>query len=197
MDIDQRPAKKRRFFVDGPEDANDHVAPISSVYRSSRPASATSGSNEAQSSQTEAVDVPYSEEESKTSAFDVDTFQTFVGENVEEEVVRALRDASNGDLQRAINMYLDGSWKASVPSRSIKDSSTASKGLGSFFTRADSNDTSANRPESASSHPPKQPKSLKSMPRDRYVGSFGVAAWTTRSGTKPSSTQGSCSDRAI
>ena len=183
MDVDQRPAKKRRFFVDDPEDANDQLAPTSSVYGSSRPASATSNSNEAHSSQTEARDVPYAEDGSQTPSFDVDTFRAFIGEKVEEGVVKALCDASNGDMQRAINMYLDGSWKASVPSRSNRDPPTASKGLGSFFTRADSDNAPPSRSEPAPLQPPKQAKSLKSMPRDRYVGSFGVAAWTTRSGT--------------
>ena len=178
MDIDQRPPKKRRFFVEDPEDAIVQ-GPASSV--SSRPASATSNSHEPQSSQTEAMDVPYEEETpDMRPSFDPDIFRAFVGEDVEADVVKALSDAANGDMQRAINMYLDGSWKKAVPSRPF--SSTASKDLESFFTRADSKDTH-NHPEPTRAQSPGKVLSLKSMPRDRYVGSFGVAAWTTRSGT--------------
>ena len=178
MDIDQRPPKKRRFFVEDPEDAIVQ-GPASSV--SSRPASATSNSHEPQSSQTEAMDVPYEEETpDMRPSFDADIFRAFVGEDVQADVVKALSDAANGDMQRAINMYLDGSWKKAVPSRPF--SSTASKDLESFFTRADSKDTH-NHPEPTRAQSPGKVPSLKSMPRDRYVGSFGVAAWTTRSGT--------------
>ena len=183
MDVEQRPAKKRRFFVDDPEDANDQLAPTSSLYGSSRPASATSNGHEQQSSQTEAEDVPYGEAAPNAPTFDLDTFRAFVGENVQEEVVKSLCDAANGDMQRAINMYFDGSWKASVASRPSKENSVVSKGLGSFFTRADSGDASSSLPEPHRDQAPKLARPLKSMPRDRYVGSFGVAAWTTRSGT--------------
>ena len=183
MDIDQRPAKKRRFFVDDPEDANDQLAHTSSVNGSSRPTSATSNSHERPSSETDAEDVPCADEEAEPAGFDVDTFRAFVGENVEEKVVQSLCDAANGDMQRAINIYFDGSWKASVASRSTEETSSSSKGLTSFFTQPEPSLKPDILPKSAGPPPKKESVLLKSMPRDRYVGSFGVAGWTTRSGT--------------
>jgi DNA repair protein RAD5 len=180
MDIDQRPSKKRRFFVDDPEESSDQLPPTSSIYgSSSRPTSATSNSHEGQSSLIKSTDVLDANENTEPPAFDIDTFRAFIGENVEDRVFKQLCDASNRDMQRAINMYFDGSWKSSVPSRSAQGATA--RGLGSFFPRTDSANSSSPRP---TPFPPEQPQvSLKAMPKDRYVGAFGVAGWTTKSGT--------------
>ena len=180
MDIDRRPTKKRRFFVDDPEDEKDLVAPTSSIYDSSRPASADSATNEHKSSQTDSIDAV---EGPKPAGFDAETFNAFVGEDVAQHVLQALQDASSGDMQRAINMYLDGSWKSTVASRPTQDAFAPRRNMMESFTapppRQDPGSMSAPAPPEVSE---KRQETLRSTPSQRYVGSLGVAAWTTKSG---------------
>ena len=71
----------------------DLVAPTSSIYDSSRPASADSATNEHKSSQTDSIDAV---EGPKPAGFDAETFNAFVGEDVAQHVLQALQDASSG-----------------------------------------------------------------------------------------------------
>lgn len=184
MDVEHRPTKKRRFFVDDPADESPQLAAIGSYNpSSSRTPSATSASSNGQrkSSETDVTDLQTANTTGTIQAFDAETFQAFVGERVDVEVIRKIQDAANGNLERAINMYLDGSWKNKtnsednqiLPSRGV-DQWLARHGAKSQAT----GDTSKNDASGES-----QRVLLKSMPSERYVGSFGVAAWTTKSGT--------------
>ena len=182
MDVDVRPRKKRRFFVDNPEEtAEQHAS--SSVVASSRPTSATSSTAlEPKSSQTDAVDPQPQIEDVKPQTFDVDTFRAFVGEDVAQDVVDRVQAAANGDIERAINMYFDGSWKtaAAPPQRS----SILSRGVGSWLNSSASAGNASSTPsQSSKAEPPPKLVRLHSMPKERYVGSFGVGAWMTKSGT--------------
>ena len=185
MDIDQRPIKKRRFFVDDPEDVNDQLAPESSAYGSSRPVSATSATEEHASSQTNPTDLAVASSSVATSEFDITTFRAFAGEEVSEDVMQTVRKAANGDMERAINMYLDGSWKsAAITSTRVSPLPTHVRGVEGWLTKPETRP-----PPQVELHAPITPVEpqrslLKSMPKERYVGSFGVAAWMTRSGNK-------------
>lgn len=109
--FEERPKKKRRFFVDGPADPADPHTIAISANTSSRPTSVTSiSSTEQRSSQTDAGDVK-SFAPGGNPSFDADTFRAVVGEDVGLATIEAIRLAANGDLERAINMYFDGSWK--------------------------------------------------------------------------------------
>ncbi|EXJ55908.1 hypothetical protein A1O7_08839 [Cladophialophora yegresii CBS 114405] len=185
MDVDVRPRKKRRFFVDDPEDVAEQPQPSSSVNASSRPNSATSSTDrEPKSSQTDHVDLGNSGNNAAASTFDSDTFRTFVGENVPQDVVDKVQSAANGNIERAINMYFDGSWKnITTPA---PDLPLPSRGVDSWLG-------SSAAPANAPSVPKQRKKSqgealpqairLETMPEERYVGSFGVGAWMTKSGT--------------
>ena len=182
MDIDVRPRKKRRFFVDDPDEAPEQ-RPSSSVNASSRPTSATSSTDPGlKSSQTDHAGVQSSITASSDSGFDTETFRAFVGEDVPQDVVAKLQAASNGNLERAINMYLDGSWKsAPLPPTT---SSLPTRGVDSWLTPS----TATKSSPSAHPQPPKDNGApclirLDTMPNERYVGSFGVGAWMTKSGT--------------
>ncbi|RMZ84700.1 hypothetical protein DV737_g965, partial [Chaetothyriales sp. CBS 132003] len=152
-----------------PEPPRDHVHVVT------RPTSATSASPEQE--HTSGLVQPRARGSGDVVvAFDVDTLKAFVGDDVSLETAQRLSDAANGNLERAINMYFDGSWKTSVPSRRL----SAANALPS-------------KPVADLARPPLQQKLLgacerkqsllKCMPNDRYVGCFGVAGWTTKSGT--------------
>lgn len=170
MDIDNRPKKRRRFFVDDPEDDNTTSPNHDS---SSRPQSANSSGGEHTSSQTEPADFQPANDPVSKEAFDIDTFCAFVGEQVDQDVVQKIQDASNGNMERAINMYFDGSWKASVPTHAL------SNGLSSWMRQSDP----VVKRQPSRQNTPATPPPLKQMPAERYVGSFGVEGWSTKSGT--------------
>ncbi|KAJ9604256.1 DNA helicase rad5 [Cladophialophora chaetospira] len=182
MDVDVRPRKKRRFFVDDPEDVPEQQPLSSSVNASSRPNSATSSTDlETKSSQTDPADLRNPANDGGSLTFDADTFRAFVGEEIPKDVVEKLQAAANGNIERAINMYFDGSWKtATVPHTS---SSLPSRGVDSWLSPG----ATAKKGPLATSHVQDEtaPKlvRLDSMPGERYVGSFGVGAWMTKSGT--------------
>ncbi|RMZ89579.1 hypothetical protein DV736_g3194, partial [Chaetothyriales sp. CBS 134916] len=179
MDVEhRRPAKKRRFFVDDPDDGHDSLASSSSppphYSVSSRTASATSAAPE-QEHRSSAAQPGERGSSDAVVAFDVDTLKAFVGNDVSAETARRLSDAANGNLERAINMYFDGSWKTSVSSRPSAASAMPSK------TAAD---LARPLPQEQSLGASERKQSLlKRMPEYRYVGCFGVDGWTTKSGT--------------
>lgn len=50
-------------------------------------------------------------EPSSTVAFDQDTFESFIGDKVTPDVLAIIRDHCGDDLERAVNMYFDGTYK--------------------------------------------------------------------------------------
>ena len=109
-----------------------------------------------------------------SDAFDQSTFEAFVGENVEPEVVTLLRESCGSDLERAINIYLDGTWKTLKRQTPVPTPTRPS--ILSVARRKDGG-SSPQPPRSA------RPSAMQSMPRSRYIGAFGVEGWTTRSGS--------------
>jgi len=184
-DLEQRPPKKRRFFVDDPEDLPEQHATALPDIRSSQPVSASSLVDQQQSSQSDFAD------DTQASAntiehFDSDTFRAFLGQDVDEEIVQKIRLAANDDLERGINMYLDGSWTAEIQTvgSSMQSSPSALRGVDSLLSEservADSNNQLSESDWLVSTT--NNSRRLSTMPKDRYVGSFGVAAWSTKSG---------------
>lgn len=182
MDVDVRPRKKRRFFVDDSEDAHDQQT-SSSLNASSRPNSATSSTGAAavNSSQTDQTDHRVQTEDEKSPTFDADTFRAFVGEDVPQEVVERVQAAANGNIERAINMYFDGSWKTiqAQPPRAA----LPSRGVESFLSPSVSTSGPSAQRTTSNDRPVPQLTRMRSTPNERYVGSFGVGAWMTKSGS--------------
>jgi DNA repair protein RAD5 len=170
MDIDDRPTKKRRFFSD------DGLS--SSAIPSSRPVSSASSTDDQTSSHTS---IQHDEPDKGTHGFDEATFLTFVGEDdLPEDVVKKIKDAAGGNLERAVNMYFEGSWKSTLAARATHQPAT-SRTIQGWASSANELPKSVDTPISQQNLSP--PATLKKMPHERYIGSFGVAAWTTRSGT--------------
>jgi DNA repair protein RAD5 len=162
-EVDDRPTKKRRFFV---EDASSPETSTVALPLTSSLAP-----------QTQSVEEIISSPE---DGFDVNTLNAVVGEQLSDAVVKQLQKASSGNLERgkfnqpkgygsntekAINLYLDGSWKSIGHSQILP-----------------------------SRNPPSTTKQSVLSPRNisttrtrhgitkRYIGAFGVTGWATRSG---------------
>ena len=90
-DLEERPTKKRRFFVE------DSPSPESKDAQSTEPLlSDALPQPDLQSSQGEK---PISE------GFDIDLLSSFVGEQLPEETVQRLKELSGNDLQRGIFIH--------------------------------------------------------------------------------------------
>ncbi|KAK1467441.1 SNF2 family domain-containing protein [Colletotrichum melonis] len=110
--------------------------------------------------------------EESAMTFDQETFESFIGDKVTAEVLDIIRDSCDNNLERAVNMYFDGTWK------NLKKKSPALNAI--------------SRPPPAAANTIKQeipmedapkPAIRRTMPEARYIGSLGVEGWATRSGT--------------
>jgi DNA repair protein RAD5 len=182
--IDERPHKKRRFFKE------DSSPVVQSIQRFPTPPPPTASPEIAHNTPSSPVCVPSDDKEvkneEKEDGFDVGLLQAVVGE-LSPSVLQTLKSQSGGHVQRAINLYLDGSWK-SAPAPNVTTSASAplrqpvvQATLASTLKRQDTEASNAPSPDSGTSTPINS--TLKSMPATRYIGSFGAIAWATKSGT--------------
>lgn len=113
---------------------------------------------------------------SSSDGFDIDLFTSIIGETLSPESLQILQSASSNNLERAVNMFFDGSWKrpakASI-SRGHTGLSTASTLNGASPLPSTSN---------IQDSPAEHTSVLKRQPAARYIGAFGVGGWATRSG---------------
>jgi len=103
-------------------------------------------------------------------AFDRKTFDSFVGENVSPDVLEVIRQNCGNNMERAVNMYFDGTWKKwRNPSRVVVPSHSSPPKPTSRDTDVPVSNFSA-------------PLIHRPVPEARYIGAFGVEGWATRSG---------------
>ena len=190
LDIDQRPAKKRRFFV---EDSPEPEPTLSSTASPLNDALSTANTTpqdtllEPNSSQTDLSVHNGKEQISRdpSNMFEKEIFESFVGDKVMPATFDKLREVSGDNLERAINMYLDGSW-ANAPASSVPrlSSSSSSSMLDAFNSRIPERTYQQHRSGARRSSDIMDTGNTSGvMPDYRYVGAFGVGAWATRSGT--------------
>ncbi|KAJ5101847.1 hypothetical protein NUU61_004069 [Penicillium alfredii] len=110
-----------------------------------------------------------------TDGFDVGLFESIVGEQLPSDTIKIIRSAASDNVERAVNIYFDGSWKnpARINGRSI---STGRQQTLPLATRPDP------RSEESGSTPVESESLLRKQPSARYIGAFGVGGWATRSG---------------
>ena len=189
VDVEERPKKKRRFFVEDPptppeDEAGANLLPLNGTDALSE-VSPNAGTREIppdaikhRSSQTD-----LSLRQGGTIAtknanedFDKQLFEAFVGGQISDDSLLRLREVAGGNMERALNMYLDGSWKSAAPPSSSSSNlvNTFSSGLSNHMCPKSEEE----KPISAS----QSSAVLQSMPDSRYLGAFGVAGWATRSG---------------
>ncbi|KAF5623848.1 DNA repair RAD5 [Fusarium sp. NRRL 52700] len=177
------PAKRRRFFADPDELSSDPVShdqsPLPQPKRFFKDEEDIEEEDEHKDDLDEIHDddipvtspsrPPALQQESSVS-FDQGTFEAFVGDKVSTDVLSAIRDHCGNDLGRAVNMYFDGTYKKFVKKPSwktpLRPASTAS---------------SSRSPSVPNERKPSF-KTSQRMPKQRYIGAFGVEGWATRSG---------------
>ncbi|EEH40470.1 DNA repair protein rad5 [Paracoccidioides lutzii Pb01] len=181
-----KPAKRRRFFVEDEDDVTQnepvHGIDASSGTAPSRNSSAVGFLNpEASSSGPCDTTEPAVVDE---SGFDIDLFASIVGQPVDLSTIQKIRLAAKDDMQTAINLYLDGSWEEE---NVIRPSSTLSSTPNTTVIEpTEESDTEAPDlmvVDTAEDDVEDDPNITTANPEFRYIGAFGVGAWTTRSGT--------------
>ncbi|KAF1829723.1 hypothetical protein BDW02DRAFT_573724 [Decorospora gaudefroyi] len=165
---DERPLKRRRFFIT--EDSSP--APVRKTAPSPPPSSPPPQPADAAERRDENTS---NDEDAEFGSFDVGMLRAVVGE-LPTATMWTLKDASGGDVQRAINLYLDGSW--STPNFHSRPP-TVQTAIAKTLKRTESEMSNASTPGSGTS----TPISLREMPSKRYLGSFGAVGWATKSGS--------------
>lgn len=176
------PSKKRRFFrepAEGPRDHNARSAESSSPPPPDKPvkregetraALAEIPENEAVPDQSVVKPEPREpKQESSSATFDPVLFESFIGDKLSPDTLAIIRDNCGNSIERAVNMYFDGTYK--------KLSKSASQGK-----PCPSSSTDHDQAESSAAPPPATVPVRLNKPRSRYVGAFGVEGWATRSG---------------
>lgn len=165
-EIEERPHKKRRFFVD------DSPEPDIPVSRESSPPEPTNTA------------VSVNDTESVNDVFNAEMFTAVVGDDVPAEAVSSLQRRFGSNLEGAVNAYFDGSWKTPSPQKRAPIPPTDSRGtLQSLYTSEPDRSTASARGENFVEPAIPKPPALSSMPGKRYIGALGVAGWMTKSGT--------------
>lgn len=120
------------------------------------------------------------------SGFDTQLFTSIVGEQLPAGTVEKIRTAANDNVETAVNIYFDGSWKEpSIPNRTTQFALTSRQQIPTQTTPCmqPPTETPSLEPNSTNGDVPSEKPRLTSQPPSRYIGAFGVAAWATRSGT--------------
>ncbi|MCJ1482596.1 DNA helicase rad5 [Schaereria dolodes] len=195
-DLGQPPAKKRRFFAEEspvedrslyPEPAfPDEINALTETSSNAR--THTAGHlyvhplGDVPSSQPEIAGRDHGAAATTKSmvGLDRELFESFVGEAVPPETLMRLRELAGNNMERAINIYLDGSWTQSVSSR--PSTGTSQPTLGVTNTESMQTKSPLASAEKRARSPINGISQLGIMPNHRYIGAFGVGAWATRSG---------------
>ncbi|PFH62277.1 hypothetical protein XA68_14272 [Ophiocordyceps unilateralis] len=163
----QPPSKKRRFFKTVvSEDEIDNVTVSRATDESERVVLANGSEHQASAASQQASDPAV---ESSSMAFDKAALESLIGHQLDSDTLAALQNSCGNSLERAVNMYFDGTYKKLVES--------CSKSLGK-----------RNKPPSPSQtncgSNSQQPAAVRlDAPPSRYIGAFGIEGWATRSGT--------------
>lgn len=170
-DAEEPPSKKRRFFqepVDADGSSNALSAPSTPQLHSSSfldsPGDASNGDSAARRP---------GPAEPEPVGFDQATFEAFVGDSIDPKVLDILRGHCGSDLERAVNMYFDGTWKTLKKPALGKTTLPARRGVKGWAGKP-SNEAQTSSVVS--------PVARKQVPESRYIGAFGVEGWATRSG---------------
>lgn len=116
-----------------------------------------------------------------SGGFDTSTFASIIGEHLSPESLEKIRKASGDDLERAVNIYFDGSWKSSNNSLSQPVVAPHQQTLSNPCTPV--NESISQTVNTKISKKPNQAPSSRCLSQSsRYIGAFGVGAWATRSG---------------
>ncbi|POS86907.1 hypothetical protein EPUL_002171 [Erysiphe pulchra] len=182
-DFEGPPVKKRRFFSDQSDTLRNSLNSIPRNHcKNDISVSTTSSTAHAvRLSSSVSYHVPLSESnessrEDVSASFKEADFQYLVGKKVAPNLIKKLRDASGGQMEKAINLYFDGFCDNSPSSFQLKTSELRTKGLN--YVEENTKDSVEKIQILKKSTP-----STDLTPESRYIGAFGCEGWVTRSGT--------------
>ncbi|KAK6348986.1 DNA helicase rad5 [Orbilia blumenaviensis] len=230
-DTNPHPPKRRRFFAvsspSPPREESDPILPSTPQQQQREPhdhyyhTDPTSNTTPFADQDEEDDDVAFDDPAEDGIKIEVDTetetaeikdlslrldgamLESVVGE-LSSDVLRRLDDISGGNIERAINMYLDGSWKDIKPSSPAipKPKPVKQSPFDTLFTQNNSTNANTNNnkrkspagisqtstaaaaaPTPSSSSDEETAQRLDRMPLERYIGSFGAEGWAIRSGS--------------
>ncbi|KAI1431232.1 DNA repair protein rad-5 [Xylaria sp. CBS 124048] len=177
------PAKKRRFFTDSDDNNNISDPAPKRASPSPRPpefSAAAHGSDlkhEKSCKPLAQSSLPSSGPVTPDAAlvtFDEYAFQALVGDPVSPEIMAIIRAKCGDSLERAVNIYFDGTWKThQQQSRRIINPT-----LRSMSTSPSNAANPGIHAEPAAPH-----RYSQDSPDARYIGAFGAEGWATRSGS--------------
>ncbi|KAH9899100.1 DNA repair protein rad-5, partial [Xylariomycetidae sp. FL2044] len=173
-DSGEPPAKRQRFFADSDD---DHLDLKARYLQTRSPLSEKPAQDAANVPPSAHVAGPpeSAHVSDEPLTFDENAFQSFVGDEVDSEVLGIIGSNCGGNLERAVNMYFDGTWKK------LRKQPASVKMLSPFAPRK-SPATPTSLPNAPNSRPD-ETTPLTAMPEIRYIGACGVEGWATRSGT--------------
>lgn len=174
---DEPPAKKRRFFAESVQTpvkspVNDtELAPSQGASKPRSPLFERDVShtlNQASNANPESSPAP---SRPSSMAFDQATFEIIVGDKVKPEVLETIQQHCGDNIERAVNMYFDGTWKY------LKKKTTTSVATPQLTAR-----TPTTIPMDSRTHAQSRLNIHTRVPESRYIGAFGAEGWATRSG---------------
>ncbi|ROT38069.1 DNA repair protein RAD5 [Sodiomyces alkalinus F11] len=198
-DFSEPPAKRRRFFSNADADADQATShpsspalPTPSTHQNSSqlktedergypssPAPARGSlakrSVHHPSSRAPPREPNIKRDDETPMGFDNHLFESFVGCKVDPEMLDIVKNNCGNNLERAVNMYFDGTWKKlkkKAPSLNSYARPAACATPPNTISMGESSDQDTPKPAIR-----------RSMPETRYVGAFGVEGWATRSGS--------------
>src|SRR5579859_7017253 len=168
----ERAQKRRRFFRDDLDECISQTINPVLEHNSSSDLMSLDPPSPAQDHQLVKAPALFSEQ-----------LMTVIGEELSPKAIQSLQDVSGGNVERAVNMFFDGSWSQEQgPDKSPRGLITTSSGavpptptLNSFITKY-TTPTNIPRNRLSSPSPPEQWSR-------KYIGSFGVEGWAIASGT--------------
>ncbi|KAJ9152026.1 DNA repair protein rad5 [Pleurostoma richardsiae] len=168
------PPAKRRFFQDADENSWPREKPTTETASSSStsrsPFSEKTPNNVNNHSSPPPAEAGSSKDAAPSLGFDQQTFEAFVGDKVNPNVIAIIQDHCGNNIERAVNMYFDGTWKNLKKPRSTSV----------ITTKAPPSKSSPKAPDVMDAS--KLAAIRKPLPESRYIGAFGVEGWATRSG---------------
>lgn len=184
-DIHDRPNKKRRMFVDvdNDEDLKDATfAPEHSFPDELNALSETSATSNKHIPPTISSAHSTLKNAGPSDVFDPELFTNFVGEKLPSTTISTLQKICGMEIERAINMYFDGSWKSHT--LTFSDASAAAPASPSISqSHSKAKPKEQNAPSKVDLDAQSAKLRLADMPSKRYIGSLGVTGWATRSGS--------------
>lgn len=182
---DEPPVKKRRFFAESdklPVKSPSKESVLAATFGAPKPRSPPSQQDvdstlNPAASAVRPLDMlsPSAPTRPSPVAFDRATFETFVGGKVDGHILEILQQHCGDNLERAVNMYFDGTWK------NLKKKTQVFGALQQRSTRAPvplpAHARTDGQCHSDTTH------TLPGMPESRYIGAFGAEGWATRSGS--------------